>query len=103
MAALLAGDEAAQPARQGRLIYIDPPFGNKADYRTKITLPGVEAGAKAHGDRAVCLFRHLERRHGLVPGRRLSRDTMRELLAGYRLDLCASGLACGALRQVGDG
>lgn len=41
MAALLAGDETT-PSLRGKLdlIYIDPPFDSKADYRTKITLPG---------------------------------------------------------------
>jgi len=41
MAALLAGDEDSTSLR-GKidLIYIDPPFDSKADYRTKITLPG---------------------------------------------------------------
>lgn len=45
MAALLAGDEASGlPSMRGKidLIYIDPPFDSKADYRTKVTLPGVE-------------------------------------------------------------
>ncbi len=43
MAALLAGDEDAQSLRgQIDLIYIDPPFDSKADYRTKIALPDVE-------------------------------------------------------------
>src|SRR4051812_8350279 len=43
MAALLAGD-AQTPSLRGQvdLIYIDPPFDSKADYRTKVTLPGVE-------------------------------------------------------------
>lgn len=43
MAAMLAGDEET-PSMRGRvdLIYIDPPFDSKADYRTKITLPGDE-------------------------------------------------------------
>ncbi len=43
MAALLAGDEHT-PSLRGRvdLIYIDPPFDSKADYRTKVALPGVE-------------------------------------------------------------
>lgn len=43
MAALLAGD-ADTPSLRGQvdLIYIDPPFDSKADYRTKVTLPGVE-------------------------------------------------------------
>jgi len=42
MAALLAGDEDA-PSLRGKidLIYIDPPFDSKADYRTKVLLPGV--------------------------------------------------------------
>ena len=43
MAALLAGDEHTPTLRgQVDLIYIDPPFDSKADYRTKVTLPGVE-------------------------------------------------------------
>ena len=49
MAALLAGDEASGlPSLRGKidLIYIDPPFDSKADYRTKITLPGVELEQK---------------------------------------------------------
>lgn len=43
MAALLAGDENT-PSMRGKidLIYIDPPFDSKADYRTSITLPGVD-------------------------------------------------------------
>lgn len=41
MAALLAGDED-NPSLHGKidLIYIDPPFDSKADYRAKINLPG---------------------------------------------------------------
>jgi adenine-specific DNA-methyltransferase len=41
MAALLAGDDKT-PSMRGKidLIYIDPPFDSKADYRTKVTLPG---------------------------------------------------------------
>lgn len=41
MAALLAGDDRT-PSMRGKidLIYIDPPFDSKADYRTKITLTG---------------------------------------------------------------
>ena len=47
MAALLAGDEQA-PSLRGKvdLIYIDPPFDSKADYRTKVTLPGVTIDQK---------------------------------------------------------
>lgn len=43
MAALLAGDEHT-PSLRGKidLIYIDPPFDSKADYRTKVMLPDVE-------------------------------------------------------------
>jgi len=43
MQALLAGDEeSGLSSLRGKidLIYIDPPFDSKADYRTKITLPG---------------------------------------------------------------
>ena len=44
MQALLAGDPATGlPSMRGMvdLIYIDPPFDSKADYRTKVTLPGI--------------------------------------------------------------
>jgi len=44
MQALLAGDPATGlSSMRGKidLIYIDPPFDSKADYRTKITLPSV--------------------------------------------------------------
>ena len=43
MQALLAGDPATGlPSMRGMvdLIYIDPPFDSKADYRTKVVLPG---------------------------------------------------------------
>lgn len=41
MAALLAGNDET-PSVRGKvdLIYIDPPFDSKADYRTKVILPG---------------------------------------------------------------
>lgn len=43
MAALLAGDRGVNSLRNKiDLIYIDPPFDSKADYRTKITLPDTE-------------------------------------------------------------
>lgn len=47
MAALLAGDPD-HPSLRGKidLIYIDPPFDSKADYRTKITLPGATIDQK---------------------------------------------------------
>lgn len=47
MAALLAGD-AETPSLRGKvdLIYIDPPFDSKADYRTKVTLPGTTIDQK---------------------------------------------------------
>ena len=49
MQALLAGDEASSlPSMRGRidLIYIDPPYDSKADYRTKIVLPGADIEQK---------------------------------------------------------
>ena len=49
MQALLAGDEeSGLPSMRGKidLIYIDPPFDSKADYRTKIILPGVDLEQK---------------------------------------------------------
>ncbi len=49
MQALLAGDEATSlPSLRGKvdLIYIDPPFDSKADYRTKINLPGIDIEQK---------------------------------------------------------
>lgn len=47
MAALLAGD-ADHPSMREKidLIYIDPPFDSKADYRIKITLPGATIDKK---------------------------------------------------------
>lgn len=45
MATLLAGDEAnGLSSMRGKidLIYIDPPFDSKADYRTKIVLPNID-------------------------------------------------------------
>ena len=47
--ALLAGDpDSGLPSLRGKvdLIYIDPPFDSKADYRTKISLPGVNFDQK---------------------------------------------------------
>ncbi len=47
--ALLAGDaRTGMPSMRGKidLIYIDPPFDSKADYRTKIHLPGTDIEAK---------------------------------------------------------
>ena len=49
MQALLAGDPATGlPSLRGKvdLIYIDPPFDSKADYRTKLTLPGGNVNQK---------------------------------------------------------
>lgn len=49
MQALLAGDEDnGVPSLRGKvdLIYIDPPFDSKADYRTKVVLPGAEVEQK---------------------------------------------------------
>lgn len=49
MQALLAGDpDSGLPSMRGKidLIYIDPPFDSKADYRTKIEVPGAELDQK---------------------------------------------------------
>ena len=49
MQALLAGDPSTGlPSLRGKvdLIYIDPPFDSKADYRTKINLPGADIEQK---------------------------------------------------------
>lgn len=48
MQALLAGDPSTgMPSMRGKidLIYIDPPFDSKADYRTRIHLPSVDIEA----------------------------------------------------------
>jgi len=47
MAALLAGDDE-NPSLRGKvdLIYIDPPFDSKADYRTKVILRGADIEQK---------------------------------------------------------
>ena len=49
MQALLAGDpQTGLPSLRGKvdLIYIDPPFDSKADYRMKVTLPGLNLQQK---------------------------------------------------------
>lgn len=49
MQALLSGDSSnGLQSMRGKidLIYIDPPFDSKADYRTKVTLPGVDLEQK---------------------------------------------------------
>ena len=49
MQALLTGDEKTSlPSLRGKvdLVYIDPPFDSKADYRTKIHLPGSDISQK---------------------------------------------------------
>ena len=49
MQALLAGDpETGLPSMRGKidLIYIDPPFDSKADYRTKVHLPAIDIEQK---------------------------------------------------------
>ena len=49
MQALLAGDPATGlPSMRGMvdLIYIDPPFDSKADYRTKVCLPNISLSQK---------------------------------------------------------
>ncbi len=49
MQALLAGDpDSGLPSMRSKidLIYIDPPFDSKADYRTKVTLPGADIEQK---------------------------------------------------------
>jgi site-specific DNA-methyltransferase (adenine-specific)/adenine-specific DNA-methyltransferase len=49
MQALLAGDDGnGLVSMRGKinLIYIDPPFDSKADYRTKVILPGVDLKQK---------------------------------------------------------
>jgi site-specific DNA-methyltransferase (adenine-specific)/adenine-specific DNA-methyltransferase len=49
MQALLAGDsDTGLPSMRGKidLIYIDPPFDSKADYRTKIEIPGATLDQK---------------------------------------------------------
>lgn len=51
MQALLTGDAATGlPSMRGKidLIYIDPPYDSKADYRTKINLPGVSVEQKSN-------------------------------------------------------
>ena len=51
MQALLTGDSTTGlPSMRGKidLIYIDPPYDSKADYRTKINLPGVSVEQKSN-------------------------------------------------------
>ncbi|MBW8077335.1 MAG: site-specific DNA-methyltransferase, partial [Gallionella sp.] len=53
IAALLAGDEHT-PSLRGKvdLIYIDPPFDSKADYRTKVILPSPQPSPDGRGSNA---------------------------------------------------
>ena len=90
MAALLAGDEQT-PSLRGKvdLIYIDPPFDSKADYRTKITLPNGELEQRPT---VFEQFAYSDMWHNAAP------DLDAGIAGGHRLHLCASGLACGALR-----
>lgn len=49
MQSLLAGDPVTGlPSMRGKvdLIYIDPPFDSKADYRSKVVLPGLDIEQK---------------------------------------------------------
>ncbi|HNY36252.1 MAG TPA: site-specific DNA-methyltransferase [Candidatus Pacearchaeota archaeon] len=49
MQALLIGDKESElPSMRGKidLIYIDPPFDSRTDYRTKVKLPGVDLEQK---------------------------------------------------------
>ena len=49
MQALLAGDPAnGVESMRGKidLIYIDPPYDSKADYRTKVVLPGADVESR---------------------------------------------------------
>lgn len=47
IAALLAGDDRSEPARgKVSLVYIDPPFDSKADYRTKVNILGSDVDQK---------------------------------------------------------
>ncbi len=49
MQTLLTGDkESGLPSMRGKidLIYIDPPFDSKADYRTKVNMPGADLEQK---------------------------------------------------------
>ena len=60
MQALLAGDpQTGLPSLRGKvdLIYIDPPFDSKADYRTKLTLPGGDINQKPTTRRGGCSSR----------------------------------------------
>ena len=54
IAALLAGDEHT-PSLRGKvdLIYIDPPFDSKADYRTKVILPSPQPSPGGRGSGAA--------------------------------------------------
>ena len=92
MQALLKGDPSnGTPSLRGSvdLIYIDPPFDSKADYRTKITLPDGEG-----------LFRPLGERHGELPRIHVSPPRADARIAfRERQHLCAYRLACRTLHE----
>lgn len=78
MAALLAGDEQT-PSLRGKvdLIYIDPPFDSKADYRTKVLLPS-PSGRGAGGEGSI----ELEQKPTVIEQFAYS-DTWRDGTASY--------------------
>ncbi len=67
MAALLAGSSDA-PSMRGKidLIYIDPPFDSKADYRTKVELKSEVFEQKPAVIEQI-LLRYVERWQGKLP------------------------------------
>ncbi len=71
MQALLSGDAfSGLPSMRGKidLIYIDPPFDSKADYRTKVTLPGVDIQQKPT---VIEQFAYADTWSGIVGGKQV--------------------------------
>lgn len=71
MQSLLAGDESSGlTSMRGKidLIYIDPPFDSKADYRTKIELPGGSVESKPT---VIEQFAYSDTWSGVVDGERV--------------------------------
>ncbi len=102
IAALLVGDKA-MPSLRGKidLIYIDPPFDSKADYRTKVTLPGVELEQKPT---VIEQFAYSDTwADGTASYLAMITPRLILMRVSHRFHLCASGLACRALCEAGFG
>ena len=100
MQALLAGDEASSlPSMRGRidLIYIDPPYDSKADYRTKIVLPGADIEQKPT---ILEQFAYADTERGARPWRQQSRGSWHTSL--FTLHVSTTSINARIIERTGD-